>query len=191
VRAIRDCTTQLVLCSPAAMGSANVRQELQLAWDQGRPCLPLVLEQTTYPDEVQYLLAGRHWIELLDWPEPEWLPEVLLALGRLGLATASGNGEPPMQESEAATDSRAAADVHPSRRGLNDRLAIGIGAAVLLLSGLLAVGVAASRHGRAVRAAPGISGSPKITHSHALRLRGHGRGRPCQWRSGTRPVLVS
>lgn len=149
VRAIRDCTALLVLSSPAAMRSANVRQELQLAWDRGRPCLPVVLEQTPYPDEVEYLLAGRHWIELLDRPEEDWLPEVLHALGRLGVPAANGAAEPASGELAAGVGAQAAAAAQPSDRPARHRMLLGIGVAVLLLAGLLGAAIKLGLRGSA------------------------------------------
>jgi TIR domain len=83
VRGIKACAAVAVLVSPEAVGSRNVQQELRLALQYDKPLLPLLLELTEYPEEVEYALAGRQRIELLDHPEAEWLPRVLQALGRL------------------------------------------------------------------------------------------------------------
>jgi hypothetical protein len=32
---------------------------------------------------MEYILAGRQWVELLNLPQEEWLPRVLHALARL------------------------------------------------------------------------------------------------------------
>ena len=52
-----------------------------------KPLLPLVLHPAEYPDEVRYALAGRQWVELLDRPEPEWLPDVSAQLPLMTLAS--------------------------------------------------------------------------------------------------------
>jgi hypothetical protein len=75
-----------VLCSPKAVASKNVHQELRLAMQYEKPLLPLLLQPTSYPEDVEYALAGRQYVELLDLPEPEWLPRVLSAMRRLGVA---------------------------------------------------------------------------------------------------------
>ena len=54
VAAVRRCSGLVVLCSSAAIGSRNVRQELQLAWDNDRPILPVLLEPVEFPDAVSY-----------------------------------------------------------------------------------------------------------------------------------------
>src|SRR5205814_3017195 len=71
VRGIRGSAVLLVLSSAASLGSRNVQQEIQVAWEHDRPILPLTLESTTIPDDVEYALAGRQWIEVLDRSEDE------------------------------------------------------------------------------------------------------------------------
>src|SRR5437870_3208410 len=99
VRAIRDCTVFLVLCTETAMRSSNVHQEIRLALEERRPLLPLLAERITFPDEVRYALAGLQWVELLDRPAEEWLSQLLEALARLGIA--GGNGPSAVGSSEA------------------------------------------------------------------------------------------
>ena len=58
VRAIKDCAVFTVLCSPAAVTSPNVLQELRLAWEERRPILPVLLAPVSFPDEMRYILTG-------------------------------------------------------------------------------------------------------------------------------------
>ncbi|MHB8574032.1 MAG: toll/interleukin-1 receptor domain-containing protein, partial [Dehalococcoidia bacterium] len=83
VRGIKSSAVFAVLCSPAAMASDNVRQELRLAMQYRKPLLPLLLAPTEFPEGVEYVLAGRQWVEVLDHPEDVWLPRVVSALKRL------------------------------------------------------------------------------------------------------------
>ena len=85
VTAIRVSRALLLLCSAAAFASRNVRQEVALAWKHVRPILPLLLEPSPIPDELAYWLEAAQWIEVLDRPEGDWLPEVVRALNRLGV----------------------------------------------------------------------------------------------------------
>ncbi|MHB8492243.1 MAG: TIR domain-containing protein, partial [Solirubrobacteraceae bacterium] len=110
VRGIKGCAAIIVLCSDASLGSPNVQRELNLAVEEARPLLPLILEQAAAPDEVRYALAGRQWIELLDRPAEEWLPRVLDALSRFGIILSPGDAvelgptsEAPLVASEPAT----------------------------------------------------------------------------------------
>src|SRR5579871_3995785 len=89
VRAIKDCTVFLVLCTEMAMRSSNVHQEIRLALEERRPLLPLLAERLTFPDEVRYALAGLQWVELLDQPKDVWLTNVLRGLGTLGMTPSA------------------------------------------------------------------------------------------------------
>ncbi|MHB8574204.1 MAG: TIR domain-containing protein [Dehalococcoidia bacterium] len=86
VRGIKRCAALAVLCSPASLRSSNVQRELNLAVEDDKPILPLILTPGDPPDEVRYAIAGRQWIELLDRPADAWLPGVLRAFSRLGIA---------------------------------------------------------------------------------------------------------
>ena len=87
--AIKTSGALVLCCSAAAFASRNVRQEVTLAWKHERPILPLLLEPAQLPEELEYWLEGSQWIELLDRPDENWLPEVLRALGRFGVARRS------------------------------------------------------------------------------------------------------
>jgi predicted ATPase len=91
VRGIRGCRAVLVLCTSAALGSRNIQQEIQLAWEHERPLFPFLLEPVTLPESVEYALVGRQWIEVLDRSEAEWLPQALAALRSVGF----GDGPTP------------------------------------------------------------------------------------------------
>src|SRR5205823_11527542 len=94
VRGVKNCAVMAVLCSSTALRSANVQQELRLAMQYQKPLLPLLLEPVTFPEEVEYALVGRQWVELLDHPEERWLADVLAALARLGLTPQTAPTEP-------------------------------------------------------------------------------------------------
>ena len=66
VDAISHCAVFALACTPASLASPNVQQEVRLAWEEQRPLLPLLLEQTPIPRELRYPLAGRQWVELQD-----------------------------------------------------------------------------------------------------------------------------
>ncbi|MHB8577123.1 MAG: AAA family ATPase, partial [Dehalococcoidia bacterium] len=83
VRGIKGCAVFVVLGSARAFDSPNVQRELNLAVEENRPVLPLLLEPVLAPDEVRYALAGRQWLEVLDHPADVWLPQVFAAIERL------------------------------------------------------------------------------------------------------------
>jgi hypothetical protein len=85
VRAIKACKALLLMCSDAAMRSRAVAQEIQLAWKYRLSYLPLLLEQTSFPEQLEFFLEGCQWIETRDRPQNQWLPEVLGALVNIGV----------------------------------------------------------------------------------------------------------
>lgn len=85
VQAIRSCKIFLLMCSDAAMHSRAVAQEIQLAWKYQLGYLPLLLERTSFPEQVEFFLEGCQWIEVLDRPTERWLADVLGALQNAGV----------------------------------------------------------------------------------------------------------
>ena len=65
-----------------------MRQEIGLAWKYGKPYLPLLLDTTPFPKEIEYFLEMSQWIEVLDHPAESWLPKVRAALARPGAAAS-------------------------------------------------------------------------------------------------------
>lgn len=82
VQSIRGCSALLIAFSPAAVDSRNVRQEISIAWKYNRPYVPLIIEETVFPDEIEYQLEGCQWVEILAHPPETWLPPLLDALAR-------------------------------------------------------------------------------------------------------------
>jgi hypothetical protein len=85
VCAIKGCKILILMCSDASMRSMNVKQELQIAWKYERPYLPLLLEPTSFPEQLMYWLEGWQGIEVLTFPSEQWLPPVLQVLGHIGV----------------------------------------------------------------------------------------------------------
>lgn len=95
VGAIKAAKVLMLMCSDAALHSRNVKQEVQLAWKYQRPYLPLLLDTTSFPEQLQYWLEGWQWIEVLDLAAERWLPPVLRALSGAGVAVAGGSAFGP------------------------------------------------------------------------------------------------
>jgi hypothetical protein len=76
VRAIRECRLFALICSDAAVRSRNVNQEILLAWKYEKPCVPLLLAPISFPEQIEYWVEGRQWIEILSHPPEVWLPRV-------------------------------------------------------------------------------------------------------------------
>lgn len=103
VRAIRACKVLVLLCSDASMRSWAVKQEIQLAGEAQKALLPLLLSQASFPEQIEFFLAGRQWIEVGDRPTAAWLPPLLRALGHAGVRVGQ---EPPRAAGPAAPPAR-------------------------------------------------------------------------------------
>jgi hypothetical protein len=89
VAGIKGSTVLVVLVSPSAVISPNVQQELQLGWGHRRPILPLLLSSAVLPSNVEYVLAGRQWIDVQDQPDDIWFPLVVRALAGWNLGQSA------------------------------------------------------------------------------------------------------
>ncbi len=76
VRAIKQCRLFALMCSDASVRSRNVNQEILLAWKYEKPYLPLLLAPISFPEQIEYWVAGRQWIEILEHPPEVWVPRV-------------------------------------------------------------------------------------------------------------------
>jgi predicted ATPase len=92
VGAIRSASTVIVLCSAASMQSRNVRQELQLAWDEARPIVPVLLEPVDFPDAIAFFVQGRQWVELFELPQSQWAQRLGAVTGQPLPATVIDRG---------------------------------------------------------------------------------------------------
>jgi hypothetical protein len=93
-KAIQACSALVLAITPAALQSRNVKQEIQLGWKHQRPYLPLLIEPTTLPPEIEYWLEGYQWIQIHDRSEAEWLPRMIGALQQAGVRENVANGAP-------------------------------------------------------------------------------------------------
>jgi hypothetical protein len=88
VTGIKGCKVLLVCCSDASLRSKNVKQEIQLGWKYDRPYLPLLLENVSYPEQVEYWLEGWQWISASDGSVDHWLPRLIASLVNAGVESA-------------------------------------------------------------------------------------------------------
>ena len=87
--AVKGAALLLLMASPASLSSRNVRQEIALAWRYERPFVPLRLDPVGIPDELAYWLEAAQWVDVLNKPASEWLPQVLAALAAHGISPAA------------------------------------------------------------------------------------------------------
>jgi hypothetical protein len=102
------------------MQSRNVKQEIQLAWRYERPYMPLLLEQISFPEQIEYWLEGWQWIEVLGRSPEHWLPKIMRSLARFGVIPpapyAQRDASPTEQHESSARTSPAAASQESSNR---------------------------------------------------------------------------
>jgi hypothetical protein len=94
VKGIKECGVLALMCSDNSLRSKNVKQEIQLAWKYTKPYLPLLLEQISFPEQIEYWLEGWQWIEILNNPVENWLPQVINALENAGIQSAPRDVSP-------------------------------------------------------------------------------------------------
>jgi predicted ATPase len=94
---IRGSAALAIMCTATALRSPNVKQEIMLGWKHRRPYLPLLLEPVRIPVELEYWLEGCQWIEVFDYPAPQWLPRITAAVRREseGATVAGEESAPP------------------------------------------------------------------------------------------------
>jgi TIR domain/Domain of unknown function (DUF4384) len=85
VRAIRRCKALVLMCSDAALRSRAVAQEIQLAWKYRLAYVPVLLQPTTYTDQLEFFLEGSQWIDAYNVPLTDWIPGVVESLRNIGI----------------------------------------------------------------------------------------------------------
>ncbi len=71
VRAIKASGRFCLMCSEQAFASDHVRREVYLADKYGKDMLPVRLDAADMPEDIEYFLIGRQWIDLTTLPEDE------------------------------------------------------------------------------------------------------------------------
>jgi predicted ATPase len=93
---IRHCLALIVMCTPTALVSRNVKQEIMLAWKYQRTYLPVRLETVIFPPDLEYWLEGAQWIDVFDHPEHVWLPNIMRSLDQIAQSTDDRSAPPTL-----------------------------------------------------------------------------------------------
>jgi len=96
IRAIRGAGGLLLLSTENALASEHVRRELDRAASGGVPIVPLRLDDARPPEQIEYYLAGMHWLDLREGDLDQHLQSLhdrLLPLGQTPLPAEA----PPSQ----------------------------------------------------------------------------------------------
>ena len=59
------------MCSEQAFASDHVRREVYLADKYGKAMVPIKLDGAEMPEDIEYFLAGRQWVDLTSLSEEE------------------------------------------------------------------------------------------------------------------------
>jgi len=82
VRAIRDSETFCLMCSAEAFQSDSVRREIYIADKYKRKLLPVRLDFAQMPEDFEYFLIDRQWLDLTATNPEERAIRLKAALGR-------------------------------------------------------------------------------------------------------------
>jgi len=64
VRAIKQSGQFCLMCSAESFASDHVRREIYLADKYGKPMLPVRLDDAEMPEDIEYFLIDRQWVDL-------------------------------------------------------------------------------------------------------------------------------
>lgn len=139
VRAIRASRAMIFLASEHSANSGHVSRELERAVDAGRPIVPVRIDPTAFSDELNYYLAGMHWLDVAD-KSPVEIAEALVVRLHALPADAAAPG--------VATEPQAPGSTPRRRRGVRERILTGLlttppplAGLALSLGGILIAGV--------------------------------------------------
>ncbi|MEO1553843.1 MAG: toll/interleukin-1 receptor domain-containing protein, partial [Pseudomonadota bacterium] len=76
VRAIKSADQFCLMCSAQAFESDHVRREVYLADKYGKKMVPIRLDATEMPEDIEYFLIGRQWIDLFEVAEEDRLKAI-------------------------------------------------------------------------------------------------------------------
>jgi len=80
---IRACKVFVLVLSPDAVVSVNIRKEVDLAEAHGKKIVPLMWRQTEIPVAFEYSLAGLQWIDFKETASSENFDELADVINRL------------------------------------------------------------------------------------------------------------
>jgi hypothetical protein len=92
---IRDCKVFIIVLSPDAVESVNIRKEIDLAERHGKIIVPLMWRKTDIPVAFEYALAGIQWLDFEETASAQNFDELAGVVNRLiggaSLAEAAGD----------------------------------------------------------------------------------------------------
>ena len=84
MRSIKEAQALILLLSPNSARSDNVRREIDLAMEAKKRIIPIEIQATAIPENLQYQLAGVQLLQV--WRDPRGgFPLVMAALKEAGV----------------------------------------------------------------------------------------------------------
>ncbi|MEL7285970.1 MAG: toll/interleukin-1 receptor domain-containing protein, partial [Pseudomonadota bacterium] len=71
VRAIKSADRFCLMCSAQAFESDHVRREVYLADKYGKTMVPIRLDESEMPEDIEYFLIGRQWVDVFEMDESD------------------------------------------------------------------------------------------------------------------------
>jgi len=123
---IRACKIFVLVLSPDAVESVNIRKEVDLAETHGKKIVPLMWRKTEIPVAFEYSLAGLQWIDFKETASPENFDELADVINRLlggsSMAEATSNKQVAQAPAVPAIDKGGAQPTEEKRIGGQRRL---------------------------------------------------------------------
>jgi phage baseplate assembly protein W len=105
-QAINGCRWCMLVVSPRSMASPQVAREVNLAFDKGRPIVPVVYETTDIAEGLEYALAGLQHVDFTIGTFEDGVTKLHQALGIAGHARTMRSSELTLDEADSATVGR-------------------------------------------------------------------------------------
>lgn len=83
-QAINQCRWCLLVLSQKSMESVQVAREVNMAFEKGRPIVPVRLEECQVNESLEYTLSGIQWVDFAESTFEEGMRGLLTALGAAG-----------------------------------------------------------------------------------------------------------
>ncbi|MBN1217641.1 MAG: toll/interleukin-1 receptor domain-containing protein [Anaerolineae bacterium] len=126
---IRGCKVFVLVLSPDAVESVNIRKEVDLAERHGKPIIPLMWRKTDIPVAFEYALAGIQWIDFNEVASPENFGQLADVIKRLiggsSMAEATSGKEVAKEATIPAVEKEAAPAVATEGRQLGGQRKLG------------------------------------------------------------------
>jgi hypothetical protein len=103
VDAINACDIFLIVISPNSVSSRNVTKEISMADERGKRLVPVVIQPTQIPADIEYQLTGVQYLDFTAEPYSTAMDRLLVAMGAAGsvgaalpsMVSGSGRGAGP------------------------------------------------------------------------------------------------